>query len=63
MGHDLFMQNENICPCHATWYRMCNDDMRALRGACMQASWPPYVYMACQELLMYVLLAQDEQYL
>ena len=29
----------------------------------MQASWPPYVYMARQELLMDVLFAQAEQYL
>ena len=30
---------------------------------CMQASQPPYVYVACQELLMDVLLTQAEQYL
>ena len=45
------------------WYRMCNDIMCASRGACMQASWPPYVYMAHQELLMDGLFAQAEQYL
>ena len=32
-------------------------------GAHMQASQPPYVYMACQELLMDMLFAQVEQYL
>ena len=29
----------------------------------MQASWPPYVYVARQELLMDVPFAQGEQYL
>ena len=29
----------------------------------MQASWPPYVYVACQELLMDMLFMQAEQYL
>ena len=29
----------------------------------MQASRPPYVYVACQELLMDVLFAQAERYL
>ena len=42
---------------------MCNDVMHAFCGACMQASWPPYVYMACQELLMDVPFRQAEQYL
>ena len=32
-------------------------------GACMQASWPPYVYVACQELLMDVPFTQAELYL
>ena len=37
--------------------------MRTLHGVHMQASRPPYVYMACQELLMDMLFAQAEQYL
>ena len=37
--------------------------MRAMRGACMQASLPPYVYMEHQELLMDVPFAQAKQYL
>ena len=37
--------------------------MHALRSACTQASRPPYVYMARQELLMDVLFMQAEQYL
>ena len=45
------------------WYRMCSDVMRALHGAHTQASWPPYVYVVHQELLMDVLFAQAEQYL
>ena len=45
------------------WYRTCNDVMCASQGMCMQASWPPYVYMAHQELLMDVPFAQAEQYL
>ena len=44
-------------------YRMCSDIMRALRGACMQASQPPYVYMVHQELLMVMRFVQAEQYL
>ena len=42
---------------------MCNDIMRTLRSARMQASQPPYVYMAHQELLMDALFIQAEQYL
>ena len=37
--------------------------MHALRSMRTQASWPPYVYMVCQELLMDVPFAQAEQYL
>ena len=37
--------------------------MHASRGACTQASWPPYVYMEHQELLMDVPFAQAKQYL
>ena len=42
---------------------MCDDIMCASRGMRMQASWPPYVYMACQELLMDMPFAQAERYL
>ena len=51
------------CLHHATWYCSCNDVMRALHGACMQASRPPYVYVVHQDLLMDVPFAQAEQYL
>ena len=44
-------------------YHTCSDVMRALHGACTQASWLPYVYMAHQKLLMDVLFVQAEQYL
>ena len=37
--------------------------MRASHGTCTQASWPPYVYVACQELLMDVPFMQAELYL
>ena len=37
--------------------------MRALHGACMQASRLPYVYMACQELLMDMPFTQAKLYL
>ena len=37
--------------------------MRALHGMCTQASWPPNVYMAHQEILMDVPFTQAEQYL
>ena len=42
---------------------MCSDVMRASHGVCTQASRMPYVYVACQELLMDVPFAQAEQYL
>ena len=42
---------------------MCNDVMCTLCGACMQASWPPYVYVASEKLLMDVLFPQAERYL
>ena len=44
-------------------YRMCSDVMRASRGVRTQASQPPYVYMAHQELLMDVPFAQAKRYL
>ena len=37
--------------------------MCASRGMCMQASWPPYVYMVHQKLLMDVTFAQAEIYI
>ena len=42
---------------------MCNDVMHASCGMRTQASHPPYVYVAHQELLMDVPFAQAEQYL
>ena len=42
---------------------MCNDVMCASHGMHTQASWPPYVYVAHQELLMDVLFVQAKQYL
>ena len=44
-------------------YRTCSDIMRTLHGACMQASQLPYVYVACQELLMDMPFVQAELYL
>ena len=63
VGPNLFACNENIAPCHAMWYRACNDIMCALCDACMQASRPPYVYVVCQDLLMDVPFVQAKQYL
>ena len=37
--------------------------MHASDGVCMQASRLPYVYVACQELLMDMPFAQAERYL
>ena len=51
------------CPCHARCYCMCSDIMRASRGMCMQASQPPLLYAARQELLTDVTFMQAEQYL
>ena len=45
------------------WYRMCNDVMHTSRSTRMQASWPPYVYVVCQELLMDIPFTQAKQYL
>ena len=42
---------------------MCSDVMCALRGVRTHASQQPYVYVACQELLMDMLFAQAERYL
>ena len=35
--------------------------MCALHGMCMQASWPPYVFMVRQELIMDVPFVQAKQ--
>ena len=51
------------CLRHAMWYCMCSDVIRALHGVCMPASWPPYVYVARQELLMDMPFAQAKRYL
>ena len=37
--------------------------MHALRSACTQASWPPYVYVACQKFLMDMPFTQAERHL
>ena len=37
--------------------------MRASRGTCTQASWPPYVYVVHQELLMDMPFTQAKLYL
>ena len=37
--------------------------MCTLRGACMHASWLPYVNVACQKLLMDMPFAPAKQYL
>ena len=37
--------------------------MCTLRSVHTQASWPPYVYVACQELLMDMPFAQAKRYL
>ena len=42
---------------------MSSDVMCALRSAHMQASWPPYVYMVHQELLIDVPFVQAKRYL
>ena len=63
VGPKLFACNENIAhimphgPAHA---------MTSCAPSCgmhTQASRPPYVYMACQELLMDMLFVQAKQYL
>ena len=58
-SHAMRMLPTSCHVCHCTW----SDIMRASCGTCMQASWPPYVYMACQELLMDVPFLQAERYL
>ena len=45
------------------WYRTCNDVMHALPGMDTQASHPPYVYVAQQELLMDMPFTQAKQHL
>ena len=63
MGPNLFAHNENSAYVLAMCYRMCSDIMCALDGAHTQARQPPYVYMACQKLLMDMLFTPAEQYL
>ena len=63
LGHYIRSCHFITCNTHKTWYCMCNDFMHTLCGICMQASWPPYVYVAHQEVLMDVPFAQAEQYL
>ena len=61
MGPNLFAHNENIA------YVMPHGTAPAVRSYayCMNtpAIWPPYVYVACQELLMDVPFMQAELYL
>ena len=42
---------------------MCSDIMRTLCSVHTQASQPPYVYVACQQLLMDVPFTQAKRYL
>ena len=42
---------------------MCSDIMYTSRDARTQASWPPYVYVTRQELLMDVPFTQAKRYL
>ena len=51
VGPNLFMHNENIAYVmpHVTACAMMSC---AHHGVRMQASQPPYLYMACQEILM-----------
>ena len=62
VGSNLFSHNENIA------YVMPHGIAHAVmscahRVAHSQASWPPYVYVACRELLMDMQFMQAEQYL
>ena len=60
MGPNLFAHNENIAHVmpHGTAHAMTS----CTHHEATQASRPPYVYMACQELLMDLLFMQAEQY-
>ena len=62
MGPKLFTRNENSA------YIMPHVSAHAVMScvhcmACMQASWPPYVYVVCQKLPMDVPFMQAEHYL
>ena len=62
VGPNSFACNENsayIMPCVTA----CSDIMRASHGARTQASWPPYVYVVHQELLVDVPFVQAKGYL
>ena len=48
---------------YATCYCMCSDIMRASCSTCMQACQLPYVYVACQKLLMDVPFMPAKLYL
>ena len=57
VGPILFARNENIAHImpHVT---TCAVMSYVHRATCTQASWPPYVYVVCQELFMDVRFAQ-----
>ena len=62
MGPILFTRNENsanIMP-HVTAHAVMSCTHHVVHA---QASQPPYVYMACQELLMDIPFMQAKQYL
>ena len=44
-------------------YCTCSDVMCASHSTCTQASQPPYIYMACQKLLMGMLFMPAKLYL
>ena len=62
VGPNLFARNENLAYIMPTG-TACAVKSCVHRVARMQASQSPYVYVACQELLMDVLFTQAEQYL
>ena len=39
-GAQFIRTQREHCLCHAMWYHICSDVMRALHGASMQASQP-----------------------
>ena len=65
MGPNLFAHNENsayVMP-HVTACVVTSCALHALHGTCTQASWLPYVNMACQKLLMDMPFVPAKQYL
>ena len=60
MGPNLFMHNENIAHIMP---RGTACEMTSCAHRMVQASRPPYVYVACQELLMDVSFTQAKRYL